>query len=148
MELAGLYAIIVIFFFFFYLEKQGNKAAQAAARGFFFLFSKSVSLAFSTFFSNFFLFYIHQLYISASPSLLSLPLTYFGTFACSPLKVISLCCLHHGHYGVCDRSPDIGTHDYRNSRLYFKHCGVKPNRTRSLSQLSFLWNINGEAAFG
>lgn len=40
-------------------------------------------------------------------------------FSHSPLKLGSLCCLHHGHYGVCDWSPNIRPHDDWNSRPHF-----------------------------
>lgn len=37
----------------------------------------------------------------------------------SPLKLCPLCCLHHGHYGVCDWGPNVGAHDDWNGRPHF-----------------------------
>lgn len=62
----------------------------------------------------------------SSPSLFSFTSTHYLPFSFlrSPLKLSPLCCLHHGHYGVCDWSPDIWPHDDWNSGPHFEHCGV------------------------
>lgn len=54
-----------------------------------------------------------------------------------PLELGPLRRLHHGHYGVGDRRPNVGAHDDGNSRPHFQHCKMRS----FTSALIIFWKI-------
>lgn len=123
-----------------YTQMEAGVKRQWTAANAFTSPSSSFSPALSSFFPSIyplilftFQFQFLLLCSSASPtSILSLS----TTFLHSPLKLRPLCRLHHGHDGVRDRSPNVGTHDDRNSRTHFQHCEMRPHRI-----VHFTWKL-------